>query len=101
MTTPEQAARIREAICNAYGPHDLAGYQDESRCRAIADAALADAGLLAHQAPAAEDEAAEVTFTAEEVVQIANETSDSFGNLYYLDFIVRIRHEASRERHRA
>lgn len=37
--------------------------------------------------------AAERTFTAEEVIEIANETSDSLGNLYRLDFIDRIRHE--------
>jgi hypothetical protein len=35
-------------------------------------------------------------FTADEVVEIANETSDSFGNLYRLDFIDRIRHEEAR-----
>ena len=34
-------------------------------------------------------------FTADEVVEIANETSDSLGNLYRLDFIDRIRHESS------
>lgn len=33
-------------------------------------------------------------FTADEVIEIANETSDSFGNLYRLDFIDRIEHEA-------
>lgn len=38
--------------------------------------------------------APERTFTAEEVIEIANETSDSLGNLYRLDFIDRIRHEA-------
>lgn len=34
------------------------------------------------------------TFTAEEVIQIANETSDLWGNLYRIDFINRIKHEA-------
>ncbi|WP_107768501.1 hypothetical protein [Nocardioides terrigena] len=33
-------------------------------------------------------------FTADEVVEIANETSDSLGNLYRVDFIRRIEHEA-------
>lgn len=36
-------------------------------------------------------------FTVEEVIEIANETSDSFGNLYRLDFIRRIQHEAAIE----
>lgn len=40
--------------------------------------------------------AGEYKFTADEVVEIANETSDTFGNLYRLDFIDRIRHEALR-----
>lgn len=39
-------------------------------------------------------QARERTFTAEEVIEIANETSDRLGNLYRLDFIDRIRHEA-------
>lgn len=34
-------------------------------------------------------------FTADEVVEMANEASDSFGNLYRLDFIDRMRHEAA------
>ena len=34
-------------------------------------------------------------FTADEVVEIANETSDWLGNLYRLDFIRRIQHEAA------
>lgn len=34
-------------------------------------------------------------FTADEVIEIANETSDSLGNLCRLDFIDRIRHEAT------
>jgi hypothetical protein len=37
----------------------------------------------------------ERTFTAAEVIEIANETSDSLGNLYRLDFIDRIQHEAA------
>jgi hypothetical protein len=37
----------------------------------------------------------ERTFTAAEVIEIANETSDSLGNLYRLDFIARIQHEAA------
>lgn len=36
----------------------------------------------------------ERVFTAAEVIEIANETSDSLGNLYRLDFIDRINHEA-------
>jgi len=36
----------------------------------------------------------EATFTAKEVIGIANDTSDSQGNLYRLDFISRIEHEA-------
>ena len=36
----------------------------------------------------------EATFTAEEVIGIANDTSDLQGNLYRLDFISRIEHEA-------
>ena len=36
------------------------------------------------------------TFTAEEVIGIANDTSDLQGNLYRLDFISRIEHEAGR-----
>lgn len=36
-------------------------------------------------------------FSAEEVIQMANETSDSFGNLYRIDFINRIKHEAGIE----
>ena len=38
----------------------------------------------------------EATFTAEEVIGIANDTSDLQGNLYRLDFISLIEHEASR-----
>ncbi len=34
-------------------------------------------------------------FSAAEIIQIANETSDNQGNLYRLDFIDRIRHEAN------
>lgn len=37
-------------------------------------------------------------FSADEVIEIANETSDSSGNLYRLDFIDRIRHEADPDR---
>ncbi len=36
------------------------------------------------------------TFTADLVIEMANETSDSLGNLYRLDFIDRVRHEADR-----
>ncbi|RLK47637.1 hypothetical protein [Microbacterium telephonicum] len=34
-------------------------------------------------------------FTAAKIIQIANETSDSQGNLYRIDFINRINHEAT------
>jgi hypothetical protein len=37
-------------------------------------------------------------FTADEVIQMAEETSDSLGNLYRLDFIDRVRHEAGEDR---
>lgn len=34
-------------------------------------------------------------FTSDEVISIANETSDTLGNLYRLDFIERIKHEST------
>jgi hypothetical protein len=37
------------------------------------------------------------TFTADEIIQIANETSDSWGNLYRIDFINRIKWEAGED----
>lgn len=53
--------------------------------------------LAAHPATPSETATEGRTFTADEVIEIANETSDSFGNLYRLDFIDRIRHEAAEE----
>lgn len=54
--------------------------------------ALVNALIAAHTSQS--ETATKVLFTVDEVIQIANETSDSFGNLYRLDFIDRMRHEA-------
>lgn len=43
------------------------------------------------------DQEPPIVFTADEVIRIANETADLWGNLYRLDFIARINHEARRD----
>lgn len=76
--TDEQVAELgaREASCG---------------CCLIVDSVALRALLAEHATPSDPER----MFTAAEVIEIANETSDSLGNLYRLDFIDRIRHEAA------
>ena len=81
---PSDVDALANLIRTIDGNHDLgAGALAE---RILASDWLAD--LLAER---------ERRFTVDEVIEIANETSDSWGNLYRLDFIDRIRHEGDAE----